>query len=61
MTDTDKLNEIRDLLAAFDWERDDRQYALEHIERIVSDDKTGNTACEMHLVIDCDADECQPG
>jgi hypothetical protein len=31
------LREIRDLLAAFDWERDDRQYALEAIERIVED------------------------
>jgi hypothetical protein len=29
------LGEIRDLLARFDWEHDDRQYALEAIERIV--------------------------
>ena len=29
-----KLAEIRGLLSAFDWERDDRQYALEEIERI---------------------------
>ena len=29
--------EIRTLLAAFDWECDDRQLALEAIERIVSD------------------------
>ncbi len=28
------LREIRDLLARFDWETDDRQYALEAIERI---------------------------
>ena len=28
------LREIRDLLARFDWEHDDRQYALETIERI---------------------------
>jgi hypothetical protein len=28
------LREIRALLARFDWERDDRQYALEAIERI---------------------------
>jgi len=32
--DTRRLNEIRALLAAFDWEHDDRQYALEEIERI---------------------------
>lgn len=31
-----KLDQIRRVLAAFDWERDDRQYALEKIERIVS-------------------------
>jgi len=29
-----QLAEIRAVLAAFDWEFDDRQYALEHIERI---------------------------
>jgi hypothetical protein len=29
------LREIRDLLARFDWEHDDRQYALEKIERIL--------------------------
>lgn len=28
------LTEIREVLAAFDWERDDRQYALERIDRI---------------------------
>lgn len=28
------LREIRDLLARFDWEHDDRQLALEKIERI---------------------------
>jgi hypothetical protein len=33
-----KLAEVRAVLAAFDWERDDRQYALEHIERIVLGD-----------------------
>lgn len=27
--------EIRAIFAAFDWESDDRQYALEEIERIV--------------------------
>ena len=32
-----KLAEVRDVLAAFDWERDDRQYALEEIDRIVAD------------------------
>lgn len=29
-----QLAEIRAVLAAFDWERDDRQYALERIEEI---------------------------
>ena len=33
-TDTRRLAEIRALLARFDWEHDDRQYALEAIERI---------------------------
>jgi hypothetical protein len=32
--DNRRLGEIRALLARFDWERDDRQYALEEIERI---------------------------
>ena len=31
-----QLAEVRGVLAAFDWEFDDRQYALEHIERIVA-------------------------
>jgi hypothetical protein len=31
-----QLAEVRALLAAFDWEHDDRQYALEAIERIVT-------------------------
>jgi hypothetical protein len=31
-----QLAEVRAVLAAFDWEHDDRQYALEHIERIVT-------------------------
>jgi UPF0042 nucleotide-binding protein len=31
-----RLAEVRRVLSAFDWERDDRQYALEEIERIVS-------------------------
>lgn len=33
---TAKLDQIRAILAAFDWERDDRQYALEEIARIVT-------------------------
>ena len=33
--DAAKLARVRDVLAAFDWERDDRQYALEAIDRIV--------------------------
>ena len=32
--DAGKLAAIRAVLAAFDWEHDDRQYALEEIERI---------------------------
>jgi len=32
--DSRRLAEIRALLARFDWEHDDRQYALEAIERI---------------------------
>lgn len=32
--DTRRLAAIRDLLHHFDWEHDDRQYALEAIERI---------------------------
>lgn len=35
--DTRRLGQIRALLARFDWEHDDRQYALEAIERIVGD------------------------
>lgn len=31
-----QLAEVRGVLAAFDWERDDRQYALERIEAIVT-------------------------
>jgi hypothetical protein len=33
--DSVKLAAVRDVLAAFDWECDDRQYALEEIDRIV--------------------------
>jgi hypothetical protein len=36
--DTRRLGEVRALLAAFDWEHDDRQYALERIEMIVAVD-----------------------
>ena len=36
--DDDRMvSEIRAILAAFDWEHDDRQYALERIEMIVAD------------------------
>jgi predicted metal-dependent enzyme (double-stranded beta helix superfamily) len=31
-----QLAGVRQLLAGFDWEHDDRQYALEAIERIVT-------------------------
>jgi hypothetical protein len=34
--DAGKLAEIRAVLAAFDWEFDDRQYALERIDEIAS-------------------------
>jgi hypothetical protein len=34
--DARQLAEVRQLLAAFDWEFDDRQLALEAIERIVT-------------------------
>ena len=40
MSNTDpaaQIAEIRAILAAFDWEFDDRQLALEAIERIVSE------------------------
>ena len=33
--DTSRLGEIRGLLARFDWEHDDRQLALEAIDRII--------------------------
>jgi hypothetical protein len=33
--DTRRLDTIRGVLSRFDWEHDDRQYALETIERIV--------------------------
>jgi hypothetical protein len=32
-----QMAEVRAVLAAFDWEHSDRQYALEHIERIVTE------------------------
>ena len=35
--DTRRLDRIRVVLAKFDWEHDDRQLALEAIERIVED------------------------
>lgn len=35
------LTQVRSVLAAFDWEHDDRQFALERIERIVTVDKPG--------------------
>jgi hypothetical protein len=34
--DAQRLDRIRVVLAKFDWERDDRQLALEEIERIVT-------------------------
>jgi hypothetical protein len=41
--DSAKLAAVRAVFSAFDWEHDDRQYALEEIERIVTaveDDRT---------------------
>lgn len=35
-TDSDRIAAIRALLDEFDWELDDRQYALEAIERYVT-------------------------
>jgi hypothetical protein len=40
-TDTRRLGEIRALLARFDWEHDDRQLALEAIERITEGETDG--------------------
>jgi hypothetical protein len=37
--DAGKLAEIRAILDGFDWERDDRQYALERIEMIAGGDQ----------------------
>lgn len=38
MADAERMvSEVRAILAAFDWEQDDRQLALEAIERIVMD------------------------
>lgn len=37
------FDEVAGICAAFDWERDDRQYALERIEMIVL---TGHEPCE---------------
>lgn len=37
--DSARLAEVRAVFDAFDWERDDRQYALEQIEMIVATEK----------------------
>jgi hypothetical protein len=37
--DAGRLAAVRAVLARFDWERDDRQYALEEIERIAGGDE----------------------
>ena len=37
--DTRRLSKIREVLSHFDWEHDDRQYALEAIERIADGDE----------------------
>jgi hypothetical protein len=38
------VGEVRAILAAFDWEHDDRQLALEAIERIVAGEQSGELA-----------------
>jgi hypothetical protein len=40
-TEARVVGEVRAILAAFDWEHDDRQLALEAIERIVTDELPG--------------------
>jgi hypothetical protein len=37
MNAEEKIEAIRELFRHFDWEQDDRQYALEQIERIVDE------------------------
>lgn len=37
MNDAEKIAAIRELFSRFNWETDDRQYALEEIERIVGE------------------------
>ena len=48
-----KLAAIRAVVAAFDWEFDDRQLALEHIERIAEgqDDAAALTAAQLPTVL----------
>jgi hypothetical protein len=36
MSAEERLERIRAVLAAFDWELDDRQYALEEIDRLAN-------------------------
>jgi hypothetical protein len=45
--DAGALAGIRGVLAAFDWERDDRQYALEHIERIALGDDPAASGADL--------------
>jgi hypothetical protein len=71
--DAAKLAAIRDILTAFDWEQDDRQYALEQIEMVVWNEeadpvchhckRAGTTlqpCCDQHpdIMVCSDAQEC---
>jgi hypothetical protein len=56
-----KLAAIRGVLDAFDWERDDRQYALERIEQIAAGSRTASgiepggsaiTPADLRIVLD---------
>jgi len=53
--DTRRLAEIRAIFAAFDWERDDRQYALEAIEMIAATGDDGQEDDGTHACAACGA------
>ncbi len=54
--DGGRLDAIRGLLEAFDWEHDDRQYALEAIERIAGASRTESGAERGGLAVIIPAD-----
>jgi len=43
VTDAEKVQAIKEIFKRFDWEYDDRQYALEHIERIIEGDENNDS------------------